>query len=133
VAPVTATQVAGGFATLVLGAAASGALGLLVAAPLQSVENFAGVINLVLFPMFFLSGALYPTAGMPLVLRGIARLNPVTYAVDLMRLALGQPAEFDALRSVMVLVVTTVVAFLLTAAIFDPEQRVVFRPRLVKP
>ena len=46
-------------------AAMSGVLGLLVAAPLRSVENFAGVINVVLFPLLFLSGALYPTAGMP--------------------------------------------------------------------
>ena len=40
-------------------------LGLLVAARLRSVENFAGVINVVLFPLLFVSGALYPTAGMP--------------------------------------------------------------------
>ena len=133
VASVTPTQVAGAMAALALGAAASSALGLLVAAPLQSVENFAGVINLVLFPMFFLSGALYPTGSMPAALRHIARLNPVTYAVDLMRWALGQPAEFDARRSTLVLVITAALAFSLTAAIFDPERRVVFRHRPVKP
>ena len=62
-----------------------------MAAPLRSVENYAGIINVVLFPLLFLSGALYPTAGMPLTLRVVARLNPVSYAVDLTRLALGQP------------------------------------------
>src|SRR4029079_13450600 len=75
-------------------AAMSATRGLLVAARLRSVENFAGVINVVLFPLLFLSGALYPTAGMPPVFRAIARLNPVTYAVDLMRHALGQQGEF---------------------------------------
>ena len=129
VASVTMTQLANAVAALALGAAASSALGLLVAAPLKSVENFAGVINVVLFPMFFLSGALYPTAGMPTALRAVARINPVTYGVDLMRRALGQPAEFDRLRSVLVLVATTVLAFALTALIFDPERRVVFRDR----
>ena len=54
-------------------------LGLLVAARLRSVENFAGVINVVLFPLLFVSGALYPTAGMPPLLRLLARVNPVTY------------------------------------------------------
>ena len=54
------------------------------------MENFAGIINVVLFPLLFLSGALYPTSGMPPALRAVARLNPVTYAVDLMRQAFGQ-------------------------------------------
>jgi ABC-2 type transport system permease protein len=129
VTTVTAAQFAGAVGALSLGAAASSAIGLLVAAPLKSVENFAGVINLVLFPMFFLSGALYPTAGMPAALRTVARLNPVTYGVDLMRGSLGQPAEFGATRSIAILVVTTAMAFVLTALIFDPERRVVFRER----
>lgn len=129
VASVTALQFAGAVAALALGAAASSAIGLLVAAPLKSVENFAGIINLVLFPMFFLSGALYPTAGMPKALRAVARLNPVTYGVDLMRGSLGQPSEFAPLRSILILIATTVIAFALTALIFDPERRVVFRER----
>ena len=48
--------------TLLIAAAVSSVLGLLVAAPLRSLENFAGIINVVLFPMLFLSGALYPTS-----------------------------------------------------------------------
>jgi ABC-2 type transport system permease protein len=102
-------------------------LGLLVAARLSSVENFAGVINVVLFPLLFVSGALYPTSGMPPVLRALARVNPVTYQVDLMRHAFNQPVEFSATRGVLVLAATTIVAFGLTALLFDPEQRFVER------
>jgi ABC-2 type transport system permease protein len=102
---------------------------LLVAARLRSVENFAGVINVVLFPLLFVSGALYPTAGMPVALRALARVNPVTYAVDLMRHALGQPAEFALGRDLLVLLGATAIAFALTALIFDPEQRLVGRAR----
>ncbi len=69
---VTAVQLAAAVAALALGAAVSGVLGLLVAAPLRSVENFAGIINVVLFPLLFLSGALYPTAEMPMPLRVVA-------------------------------------------------------------
>jgi ABC-2 type transport system permease protein len=126
---VTAWQFADAAAALVLGAAASSALGLLVAAPLRSVENFASVINVVLFPLFFLSGALYPTGRMPAGLRHVAQMNPVSYAVDLMRAALGQPAEFGATRSILVLVAITVLAFLLTMLIFDPEHRFMVRDR----
>jgi ABC-2 type transport system permease protein len=101
----------------------SGTLGLLVAARLRSVENFAGIINVVLFPLLFLSGALYPTAGMPPVFRTATRLNPVSYAVDLMRHALGQPAESRAAVALGVVAGASVLAFVLTALLFDPEQR----------
>jgi ABC-2 type transport system permease protein len=112
---------------LVLASAASGLLGLLVAARLRSVENFAGVINVVLFPLLFLSGALYPTGGMPPLFRTVALVNPVTYAVDLMRHALGQPGEFGAGEDAAALLAASLLAFLLTALLFDPEQRFVGR------
>ena len=108
---------------LLLVSAMSATLGLLVAARLRSVENFAGIINVLLFPMLFLSGALYPTAGMPALFRGVARANPVTYAVDLMRQAIGQPAESSVAVATSAVVGTTALAFLLTALLFDPEQR----------
>lgn len=114
-----------GAAALLLVSAASGTLGLLVAARLTSVENFGGVINVVLFPLLFLSGALYPTATLPSALRALARVNPVTYMVDLMRQALGLRGEFPAAVDVAVLLAATALAFGLTALLFDPEQRFV--------
>ena len=126
VAAVTPSQVAAACAALILCAAVSSMLGLLVAAPLRSVENFAGVINIVLFPLLFLSGALYPTGRMPPALSMFARINPVSYAVDLMRHALGQPTEFGMAFSLVVLSATVIVAFTLTTVIFDPEQRFSF-------
>ena len=131
-APVTVVQLVAAVGALVLAAAASAVVGLLVAAPLKSVENFAGVINVVLFPMLFLSGALYPTQQMPSILRTAARLNPVSYAVDLMRAALGQPSEFGATQSMLALAGTAVALFVLTAFVFDPERRVMFRDRPVR-
>jgi ABC-2 type transport system permease protein len=127
VAPGPASAFLAGCGALVLSSTSSAVLGLLVAARLNSVENFAGVINVVLFPLLFVSGALYPTGGMPPVLRWLARVNPVTYQVDLMRHAFHQPVEFSATTGVVVLAVTTIVAFGLTAWLFDPEQRFVGR------
>ena len=101
----------------------SAALGLLIAARLRSVENFAGIINVVLFPLLFLSGALYPTAGLPPLLRLVSRVNPVTAAVDLLRHALGHPTETSLAVSAAVVLGTAALAFLLTALLFDPEQR----------
>ena len=129
VVPVTGLQFTWAVAALALGSATSSVLGLLVAAPLRSVENFAAIVNVVLFPLLFLSGALYPTTRMTPVLRFIARVNPVSYAVDLTRSALGQPAEFDATFSILALVASTILAFTLTTLLFDPEQRFILRNR----
>jgi ABC-2 type transport system permease protein len=125
VLPVTAERWLLALGALAAVAAMSATLGLLVAARLRSVENFAGIINVILFPLLFLSGALYPTGGMPPLLRALARINPVTYQVDLMRHAFHQPAEFTVSRGVFVLAAATLLAFGLTAALFDPEQRFV--------
>jgi ABC-2 type transport system permease protein len=121
--PVTASQLGAAAVALVLAAAVSSVLGLLVAAPLQSIENFAGIVNVVLFPLLFLSGALYPTKQLPVWLRLVTELNPVTYAVDLMRGALGQPVEFTIARSVVALVVAAAAAFVAATLLFDPERR----------
>jgi ABC-2 type transport system permease protein len=115
-------------AALLAVTAMSAMLGLLIAVRLRSVENFAGIINVVLFPLLFLSGALYPTTGLPPLLLTLARANPVTYAVDLLRHALGQPAELGLAIDLLVVAGTAVVAFLVTALLFDPEQRLFPRP-----
>jgi ABC-2 type transport system permease protein len=125
--PVPLRNLAAAVGALALGSIVSSGLGLLVAARLRSVENFAGVINVVLFPLLFVSGALYPTAGMPAALRWLAAVNPVTYQVDLMRHAFGGRAEFSVGLDLLVLLGATLAAFLLTAMLFDPEQRFVRR------
>ena len=125
-------QYLAGAGALALIALASATLGLLVAARLTSVENFGGVINVVLFPLLFVSGALYPTARMPTLLRTLASVNPVTYMVDLMRHAFGQAPEFTLSADVTALAATALVAFGLTALLFDPEQRFIGRKPAAK-
>ncbi|MGH7628666.1 MAG: ABC transporter permease [Gemmatimonadales bacterium] len=124
---VDASAVIRGVPALALAALASATLGLLIASRLSSVENFGGIINVVLFPLLFVSGALYPTDGMPAPLRALARVNPVTSMVDLMRHAFRQPVEFTVAADVAALLVTTVLAFGIAALLFDPEQRFIRR------
>jgi ABC-2 type transport system permease protein len=64
---------------------ACASLGMLVAAWSRTLENYATMMNLVIFPVFFLSGSLYPVQQLPAVLRLIATLNPYTYGVDLLK------------------------------------------------
>ena len=54
----------------------------------RTLDNFAAIMNFVIFPVFFLSGALYPIENLPLALKVAAMLNPFTYAVDLLKHAL---------------------------------------------
>jgi ABC-2 type transport system permease protein len=122
---VSPTAWGAGLMALAMVSLMSALLGLVVAVRLRSVENFAGVINVVLFPLLFASGALYPTAGMPPALRMVALANPVTYGVDLLRHALGQASEFSLAMDTGVLLGAVVLFFVVTALLFDPEQRLV--------
>ena len=58
---------------------------MLVAVTIKQAQTFTWVMQMVVFPMFFLSGALYPVAGLPAWLAVLNRINPLTYAVDPMR------------------------------------------------
>jgi ABC-2 type transport system permease protein len=71
--------------TELLMAVALTTFGVFVASRIQRMEGFAVVMQLVLFPMLFLSGALFPLAGLPTWLAVITRINPLTYAVDPLR------------------------------------------------
>jgi ABC-2 type transport system permease protein len=76
---------------LILSGLMLGALGMLISSAVKQLENFAGVMNFVIFPMFFASSALYPLwrvqeASPPL--HYVCLFNPFTHAVELIRFAL---------------------------------------------
>jgi ABC-2 type transport system permease protein len=75
----------GAFGLLVLLAFTVTAFGVLVAVTIKQAQTFTWVMQIVVFPMFFLSGALFPVAGLPAWLEVLNRINPLTYAVDPMR------------------------------------------------
>jgi len=78
-------------AAVVLTSLAAGAVGLVLAATIRSIENFAGVMNFAIFPMLFLCGAFYPVRNLAAPLRALAYLNPLAYGVDLLKHALLAP------------------------------------------
>jgi ABC-2 type transport system permease protein len=81
------------------------ALGVAVAARFNSTTVFPVVSNAILLPMFFLSGALYPLFKAPHWMQLAAHLDPVAYAVDLMRGALLGRFFFDPILSISAMVV----------------------------
>ncbi|MBX5445925.1 ABC transporter permease [Sphaerobacter sp.] len=72
-------------------------LGLLIAVSMKSMEGFQLIMNFLMMPLFFLSGALFPLQNLPGWLTAFTRINPVSYGVDAIRhLVLGAgslPAE----------------------------------------
>jgi ABC-2 type transport system permease protein len=99
-----------------------GAIGLLMSSMIRQLENFAGVMNFVIFPTFFASSALYPLwrlrESSPL-LHDIAFFNPFTHAVELIRFALYIRIEWTSLG-----VVAGLTALVLGAAVlaYDPGR-----------
>jgi ABC-2 type transport system permease protein len=107
-----------------LGSVAISSVGMLIASRMRSIENFAGIMNFLMFPMFFLSSALYPAVLLPGFLQPFVRANPLTYAIDLMRhpllgglypgnLGTDYTVQFDILVLVLVATVLTTLACLL--------------------
>nr|WP_297462098.1 ABC transporter permease [uncultured Halomonas sp.] len=104
-----------------------GALGLLLSTFVRQLENFAGIMNFVIFPMFFLSSALYPLwrirEGSYWVYQ-IAALNPFTYTVEMIRFALY--AQFN-LTATLITLVTTVILLGLAILGYNPARGMIAR------
>jgi ABC-2 type transport system permease protein len=112
---------------LVLSGMMMGSLGMLLSSGIKQLENFAGVMNFVIFPMFFASSALYPLwlvqQSSPVVY-AICRLNPFTYAVELIRFALYLQIDWLSLT----VVAAATILFTLGAIIaYDPARGLVSR------
>jgi ABC-2 type transport system permease protein len=81
----TAPGVAGAIAcVLLLGLALSG-LGIMIAWPMRSTQGFHAIMNVVLAPMWLLSGAMFPATGASGWVQALMRLNPLTPAVEMLR------------------------------------------------
>ncbi len=103
---------------MLLAAITFSALGVATAARFRSTTVFPIISNAVLLPMFFLSGALYPLDRAPTWLRLLAHVDPVAYAVDLMRGAVLGRTVYPPLLSIAVLAGFIVVLTWLATRVF---------------
>ena len=72
------------------------AMGILIASRIQTMETFQVVMQLLLFPMLFLSSALFPVHNLPSWLGTAVKINPVSYGIDALRQAVLGPAGASA-------------------------------------
>jgi ABC-2 type transport system permease protein len=61
------------------------AFGVMIAIRIKQMQSFMGVMQMIVMPMYFISGALFPAAGLPAWLTVLNRIDPLAYAVDPMR------------------------------------------------
>lgn len=97
------------FATLVFMSVALTCFGAGIASMVEDFQGFQGINNLLILPLFFLSGALYPLSNIPIGLKIISICNPVTYMVDALRGLLSNQSHFGLKIDLLVMTLTFIV------------------------
>lgn len=98
------------------------ALGTAIGSTLRDMQGFQLIMNFLVMPIFFLSGALFPLTNLPSALHVATRLDPLTYGIDGLRAALIGLSEVGVLLDVAVLAAIAVAFLLLGARAFSKIQ-----------
>jgi ABC-2 type transport system permease protein len=99
-------------------------LGLIFASKMRDIQGFSIVMNFVIFPLFFLSGALFPLENFPPWLGYISRIDPLTYGVDGLRAALIGVSSFSIISNLIFMLMFSSVMILLGAYFFEKSESV---------
>jgi len=102
------------FFSMALLAFAISCLSLLIASLMTTMESFGLLMQVLIFPMFFLSGAFFPLTSVPLWMTVLSKINPLTYGVDVFRqIILGPQVSVEVINSVALHSVSTNILFLI--------------------
>lgn len=104
---------------VILGAALFSTFSLIIACLVKTRERFMGIGQVLTMPLFFASNAIYPITIMPTWLKVLARINPLSYEVDVLRaLMIGQPSSTGVVLDFVVLIAVGVVLVLIGAKLY---------------
>ncbi|MGH7246213.1 MAG: ABC transporter permease [Candidatus Levyibacteriota bacterium] len=98
------------------------ALGSSIASVLDDMQGFQIIMNFLVMPIFFLSGALFPLQGLPKVMEYITRIDPMSYGVDGMRDALIGVSTFGLVTDLTVLLLVVVIFLGIWSYLFEKIQ-----------
>lgn len=110
------------FVFMALIALAFTALGTAIASVLEDMHGFQLIMNFLVMPIFFLSGALFPLTNLPKALNIIVRLDPLSYGVDGIRATLGGISQFGLMTDFWVLSVATAILIGIGSYLFSKIQ-----------
>lgn len=100
-------------------------LGIVIATFYESFESFSVIMNFIVMPMFFLSGAMYPVKMLPQILKLVTRLNPFTYGIDALKHAIfrGEGVfDFSIITDLSAMVVTSLVCVIIAGFLFERKK-----------
>jgi ABC-2 type transport system permease protein len=97
------------------------ALGVVIASKMTSFEGFGTISNFVVMPMYFLSGAIYPTASAPVWLKPLLIVNPLSYGVDALRHITVGVGSFPFLFDLAFLILFAAVMVAIALPLFNKE------------
>lgn len=102
-------------------------LGILIATFYESFESFSVIMNFIVMPMFFLSGAMYPVKLLPQVLGIFSRINPLTYGIDALKYMVFPEKtllthDFPLFLDISVIIAASAVFVFLAAAVFERRK-----------
>jgi ABC-2 type transport system permease protein len=120
--PNGAMAIVGGIVFMTLIAIMFTALGTAIASVLSDFQGFQMVMNFLVMPIFFLSGALFPLVGLPRALDIIAKIDPLSYGVDGLRGSMTGLSHFGQATDLAVLSVLTVALLLVGSRLFAKIQ-----------
>lgn len=98
------------------------ALGTAIASQLEDMQGFQLIMNFLVMPLFFLSGALFPLSGLPKVLSVVTKINPLSYGIDALRVLLVNAGHFSLGLDVTVLSLVTLVFLAAGSYLFSKIQ-----------
>jgi len=111
-----------GVIVMILTAILFTALGTAIASVLEDMQGFQLIMNFLIMPLFFLSGALFPLEGLPPVLAFITSIDPLSYGVDGMRGALTGASHFGTGTDIAILSLMTLVLLGIGSYLFSKIQ-----------
>jgi len=99
-------------------------LGLIFASKMKDMQGFGLIINFIIFPLFFLSGALYPIKNLPWIIRVLSYIDPLTYGIDGLRGSLINVASLPILLNLAAMAGFSLVMLFLGAYFFEKSESV---------
>lgn len=100
-------------------------LGIVIATFYESFESFSVIMNFIVMPMFFLSGAMYPVKMLPAVLKLLTRLNPFTYGIDALKHTIfrGEGVfDFSIFTDLGAMIITSLVCVIIAGFLFERKK-----------
>lgn len=97
-------------------------LGLTIGSLMDTTEGFQLIMNFLVMPMFFLSGSLFPLNSLPVWIRWVSLVDPVTYGVETTRYIMTGISSFDPLISLFIVIVFTVAMSIISAIAFGRRK-----------